>query len=439
MSKRKELFFCRDCGFSAPKWVGRCPGCGEWGSLEMKDEDGAASGKSSEPATFEAVTEIRDGDEGEKLSIGIDSFDRILGQGVERGASLLLGGAPGVGKSTLSVKWSGELARCGEKVLYVCGEEAKARVAARCRRLGVESENFFLTEDTGLESLIQAVGRTKPSLLVLDSLQATAGMHGEKPAFGGNSVLSDYLWLLLEHCRKAGVSSLVVGHVTKEGVLAGPRLLEHMVDVVLHFEPQGNDGIRILRSVKNRFGPTDEIGVFRMSEKGLEPVEDTVSLFLCADRARVSGSCLCPVFDGGKVFVVEVQALVAPAAFAAPARKVSGYDAVRVSMILAVLDRRIGMNLSNEDVFVNVVGGLKVKDPGTDFAVAAALYSSVRNKVIPENHALYGEVGLAGEVRRVAQGTRRMRACERLGLKAAGAAEKKGIVCPDLTSYFKEL
>ncbi|MBF0245238.1 MAG: DNA repair protein RadA [Planctomycetes bacterium] len=421
--KNKSVFICSACDLKVSRWAGRCPGCGESNTL--------AEGDSSSPegrAPDIEVPEPRPASDYinaacERILLGEPEIDRTLGGGIVRGASMLICGIPGVGKSTLALSWAGKLAARGEAVIYLCGEEAPAMVAERARRMGCLHENLKLAETMEVRNIGALIERQKPTLLVIDSLQTLrGGEEAEETRFGaGRGSMTEALSFLADTCKQNASSLLAVGHLTKEGLIAGPRTIEHLVDCVLLFEPQGELDVRILRCTKNRFAACDEIGVFRMGSKGLVPVQDCGALFWeSRGRPPVPGSALCPVMEGGRVFLVEFQALVASSQFATPTRKVSGYDPVRVAMIIAVLERRFGLQCGDMDIFVSVTGGFRVRDPGGDLAMTAAIASSARNLPLDGATAFFGEVGLAGEIRPCRGSELRIRECNRLGLRSAG-------------------
>jgi DNA repair protein RadA/Sms len=414
---------CQQCGHQTPGWLGRCPDCGTWGSLLEVQASAAPTAPSRERARREAaqpLTEVPDLGH-RRIPIGLPELDRVLGGGLVPGAVVLVGGDPGIGKSTLLLQAAGALGRQGLRVLYVSGEESLAQVSERGRRLGAAAPGLFLLAETALEAILDEIARLKPAAVILDSVQTT---HSEAldSAAGSVSQVREVAGRLLGVAKRDEVAVWLIGHVTKDGSLAGPRALEHIVDTVAYFEGDRHRAYRILRATKNRFGPTDEVGLFEMRPDGLAAVENPSGLFLAERPAGASGCLVVATLEGTRPILVELQALVSPTGAALPRRVVNGLDPQRVAMVLAVLEKRLGVALGTADVFLNVVGGLEIREPAADLGVLAAVLSSARNVVVPPGWAFFGEVGLGGEVRTVAQPDRRLQELKRLGFTRAVVA-----------------
>ncbi len=428
MARPRSVYVCSECGTQSPRWLGRCPGCGAWEALV--EEAGAlssgtaapsdllsrprASGDAARPLSLASVSP----DAAPRLASGIPEFDRVLGGGIVPGSVILLGGEPGIGKSTLCLQLASAIAAQGARVLYVTGEESLEQVSLRAARLGPVPDGVLALAETRVEALAAPWQDAKPLLVLVDSVQA---LRSESVASAPGSVaqVRDCAALLSATAKAHGTALVLVGHVTKEGTLAGPRVLEHLVDVVLNFEGDRDHAFRLLRASKNRFGSTREIGVFTMSEDGLVAVANPSEMFLAERRPGTPGSCIAPILEGSRPLLVEVQGLVAPASYG-PARRTSlGVDDGRVALLLAVLDRRSDVDFLSRDVYVNVVGGVRVSETAVDLAVALALVSSRLDLAIPADAVACGEVGLGGEVRRVARVEERLAEAERLGFRRA--------------------
>jgi len=413
--KSKTVYTCQKCGFQSPKWMGKCVDCGEWNSLV---EETVAIGKKGAPlvATSGAVpqrlAEIVSSEE-DRLKVGIREFDRVLGGGVVPGSLILIGGDPGIGKSTLLLQALGKLAQSG-KALYVTAEESTRQVKLRAGRLGVQADELYLLAETSLETILQQAREQRPAFLVVDSIQTifTAGLES---APGSVSQVRECAGRLMQLAKGEGIPTFIVGHVTKDGAIAGPRMLEHMVDTVLYFEGEAGHPYRILRAVKNRFGSTNEIGVFEMQEVGLAEVPNPSELFLAERPEGASGSAVIPSLEGSRPILVELQALVSGSAFGNPRRTSIGIDHNRVSLLVAVLEKKIGLSLLAQDIFLNVAGGVRLDEPAVDLGIVAALASSHLNKPVPQRTIVFGEVGLAGEVRAVSRPELRVKEAARLG------------------------
>jgi DNA repair protein RadA/Sms len=416
---RRSAFVCQQCGHAAPRWLGQCPGCGAWNALveeALPDARGrgarATSPAAAAPRPLAAVT----AGDGVRRSIGLGELDRVLGGGLVEGSVVLVGGDPGIGKSTLALQACGALARRGASVLYVAGEESPEQVRLRADRLAMADSGVLIVAETGAESVAELIERTRPALVVVDSIQtlATAAL-GSAPGSVGQ--VRESAALLVARCKASGVACFLIGHVTKEGTLAGPRVLEHLVDTVLYFEGDGAHALRILRAVKNRFGSTNEVGVFEMSESGLVDVANPSAAFLAERPAGSPGSAVLATLEGSRPVLVEIQALVSRSALAMPRRTAIGVDPGRVALLLAVLEKRARLPLHEQDVFLNVAGGLRVDEPAADLAVVAAVASAARGRPLAPEIAVWGEVGLTGEVRGVGRTTARLREAARQGFR----------------------
>src|SRR5919108_285445 len=396
----KTSFVCQQCAFQSPKWIGRCPSCDGWNTFVEERVVAPPKGRGLVRAPREPVA-LGDvpADAEQRLATGIGEFDRVLGGGIVRGSCVLLGGDPGIGKSSLLMQASAALAAKGT-VLYVSGEESAAQVKLRARRFGIAGDNILLLAETDLGSVIEAIRRTRPIFTVIDSIQ-TMSSDAIASAAGGVSQLRECAARLLELAKGDDVPIFLVGHVTKEGNVAGPRVLEHIVDAVLYLEGERFHAFRILRATKNRFGSTDEVGVFEMGETGLREVANPSEVFLEERNKGVAGSVIVPTVEGTRPLLVEVQALVTPTSFGLPRRTVNGADPQRLAVLLAVLAKRAGVGLGQHDVYVNLVGGLRVREPAADLAVAVALASALRDKAADPRTVFVGELGLGGELRRV--------------------------------------
>jgi DNA repair protein RadA/Sms len=413
MARKEQLFMCGECGFQSPTWSGRCPSCGEWGSLVEVTLSAAPArrDKKVEPLLISEIALP------ERRPSGIAEFDRVLGGGFVPGTVTLLGGEPGVGKSTLLLQACAEMAAAGRKVLYVSGEESLSQVAIRAKRIGRGGGgDLGMISSTAIEDSLGPVEGC--SVAVFDSVQSfTAEDGGGFP--GTPSQVRAVAQKIIERSKASAVPSVIIGHITKQGSIAGPKLLEHMVDVVLMFTGDRSSPYRLLRSYKNRFGSTDELGVFEMKDRGLVPVQDPSRLFWSSAGDPVSGVAMGVIMEGSRPFVAEVQALVAPTPFPYPKRTARGIDAGRLQLMLAVLDRRCGISTGSLDVFVNVAGGLSVKDPHADLALCLAVASAALDLPLPPDCCFVGEVGLAGEVRPAVRTPLRVREAARLGFKKA--------------------
>ncbi len=414
MARSKTLFCCTGCGYESRKWLGRCPGCSEWNSFFEVDKGSVAAGKKS---FFDApvlpLLEIPPATN-EYYETGISEFDRVLGGGVVCGSVVLLGGDPGIGKSTLLLQAAAGLA-AGQKVFYVSGEESLSQVKMRAHRLNIR-ESFYTAAITGLEELIQKAATLKPALLVVDSIQSLYKSELEGVP-GSVGQVREAASELIRLAKKQDIAVILVGHVTKEGTMAGPRLLEHMVDCVLYLEGDRYHSFRILRGVKNRFGSTNEIGVFMMENNGLSEVKNPSHLFITAGQVSSPGAMIFAGMEGTRPLLVEIQSLVAPTGYPAPKRTASGIDSNRVALVLAVLEKHAGISFYGLDTFVNVVGGVRIYEPAAGLPLALSLASSLKGKSINKDTVAVGEVGLTGEIRPVGKIRQRLHEAEKLGFK----------------------
>lgn len=413
----KSTFRCTECGWSTLKWVGRCGECQAWGTVE---EAGAPAPASVAPAPVSTrarpITEISV-ETAEAVPTGVDELDRVLGGGAVPGGVVLLAGEPGVGKSTLLLEVAAMRARQGP-VLYITGEESAGQVRLRAERLDALSDQLYLAAETSIASLVSHVDAVAPRLLVVDSVQTMVSPEVSGVP-GGVTQVRQVTGALIQIAKERGIATVLVGHVTKDGSIAGPRLLEHLVDVVLQFEGERHSQLRLLRAVKNRYGPTDEIGCFELTEGGIEGLPDPSGLFLTERTDPVSGTCVTVTLEGQRPLITEIQALIAPTPLPAPRRATSGLDTGRVNMILAVLEKRSGMKLANMDVYTSTVGGVRLAEPAVDLAMAIAAGSSFNDKPLPPGFVAIGEVGLAGDVRAVTGVRRRVAEAQRLGFTLA--------------------
>ncbi|MCP9446300.1 MAG: DNA repair protein RadA [Nitrospira sp.] len=417
--KAKTTFSCQSCGHQAPRWLGRCPDCGGWNT--MKEERQAATGKGRPMAlkTVQAqatpIGEIEVVGEDRRLT-HIGEFDRVLGGGVIPGAVILIGGDPGIGKTTLLLQALPRLATATGPVLYVSGEESPRQIKMRGQRLGIEHPRLLILAETSLEQILKTVQEVQPAAIAVDSIQ-TVYTEQLTSAPGSISQVQEVAGQLMWFAKRTGVPVFMIGHVTKEGAIAGPRLLEHIVDTVLYFEGDRGHSYRILRAVKNRFGSTNEIGVFEMKDAGLEEVGNPSELFLAERPQRSTGSVVVSSLEGTRPILVELQALVSSTGYAMPKRVANGVDLNRVSLLLAVMEKRLGVHLSGQDVYVNVVGGLRIDEPATDLGIVAAVTSSLREVRVEPGLLMLGEVGLGGEVRAISQAELRIREAAKMGFK----------------------
>lgn len=418
MAKLKKVYFCKNCGYDAPKWLGRCPSCGEWNTFTeevvARDSASVAASAAHLPAARpERIADIRRS-ERRRIDVGNDEVNRVLGGGLVPGSLILLGGEPGIGKSTLSLQIA--LAANGLRTLYVSGEESSEQIKMRADRLGIGNPECMVYTETQLEHIVAEIERSKPDLAIVDSIQTISTDRAESSA-GSVVQIRECAATLLRYAKATSTSIVLIGHITKDGTIAGPKILEHIVDVVLQFEGDSNHIYRILRGIKNRFGATYEIGVFEMHDDGLRNVDNPSEILLSHYEEPLSGIAVGSSVDGIRPYLIEVQSLVCNAAYGTPQRSATGYDARRLNMLLAVLEKRVGMKMFTKDVFLNFAGGFKVSDTGLDLAVVAAVISSYYDRPIAEGVCCAGEIGLSGEVRPAPRSEQRIGEAARLGFR----------------------
>ena len=433
MAKVKKAYFCRECGFEAPKWLGRCPSCGEWNTFT---EEIIAKSSSSSVAVAAAATttppqrvsEIERSSH-KRLDLHNAEVNRVLGGGLVPGSLVLLGGEPGIGKSTLSLQIA--LTNHSLKTLYVSGEESAEQIGMRAERLGIGNEECYIYSETSLENILTQMNEYRPDVVVIDSIQTIFTDTVDSSA-GSVSQLRECAAALLKYAKTTGTSIFIIGHITKDGTIAGPKILEHIVDVVLQFEGDGNNIYRILRGIKNRFGATFEIGVFEMLDNGLRAVENPSEILLSHYEEPLSGIAVGASVDGIRPYLIEVQALVSNAAYGTPQRNATGYDPRRMGMLLAVLEKRVGMKMFQKDVFLNFAGGFRVADPGLDLAIVSAVISSYYDRPIADGVCCAGEIGLSGEVRPAPRTEQRVSEAARLGFRriVVSGFLRKGVKMP---------
>ena len=417
MAKEKQVFFCQECGFESTKWMGQCPGCKAWNSFcEEKVTVGAKSqsGRRTVVAPT-SILEVETTDE-TRFTTGIGELNRVLGGGIVSGSLVLVGGDPGIGKSTILLQMCRNMSEMGQKILYVSGEESLSQIKMRAERIGRFTKDMLLLCVNNLEDVEEYVKKDTPKIIVIDSIQ-TIVTDDIESAPGSVSQVKEVTARLMRMAKQTGIAIFIVGHVTKEGTVAGPRTLEHMVDTVLYFEGDKQMSYRILRAVKNRYGSTNEIGVFSMGDRGLSEVENPSLMLLSGRPKNVSGTCVACVMEGSRPILAEIQGLATTTGFGNPRRMSTGFDYNRMSLLLAVLEKRAGFYFANLDTYINVVGGLRLDEPAADLAVSMALVSSLKDIVIPDDMLAFGEIGLAGEIRSVSHAEERVKEAARLGFK----------------------
>lgn len=414
--KQKSVWFCSSCGADFPKWEGRCPACGEWNTLvEEKVSATKKQGliKSSPRQRPQKVSEI-DTVDSPRINMPSRELNRVLGGGLVPGSMVLIGGEPGIGKSTLVLQ--NTLSIKSRRILYVSGEESAAQLRMRADRIGRVSDNVYIVCETSLDAIFDSIELVKPEILIIDSIQTIAADELESAA-GSVSQVRECATRLLRYAKESGVPVMIIGHINKEGSIAGPKVLEHIVDTVLQFEGDRQYMYRLLRSIKNRFGSTSEIGVYEMCRQGLREVTNPSEMLLSQGDEDLSGTAIGITMEGMRPFLIEVQALVSTAAYGTPQRSVTGFDSKRMNMLLAVLEKRVGFKLAQKDVFLNIAGGLKVSDPALDLAVICSILSSNVDIAIPRRTCMAGEVGLTGEIRQIMRAEQRVREAEKLGME----------------------
>lgn len=420
MKKSKTSFFCQHCGYMSPKWLGRCPSCDDWNCFAEELVVEQDSGNRSEmkfdgkPLPIENIP----AEEGKRTVTGIAEIDRVLGGGIVDGSAILVGGEPGIGKSTLLLQMMHKLAEKGRKVLYISGEESAQQIKLRSNRIGAGAADLLLLVEISLEKILEQIKAVHPAIVVIDSIQ-TVYSGDLMSAPGSVGQVREASSRLILFSKKYGIPVFLIGHVTKDGSIAGPKVLEHMVDTVLYFEGDSGHAYRIIRSIKNRFGPANEIGVFEMQDKGLKEVPNPSSFFLAERPQNVAGSVVVPSLEGTRPILVEIQALVSASNLGMPRRTAIGVDHNRVSLLVAVLDKICGLHLGGSDIFINVAGGVRVDEPAVDLGVVAAMASSFLDRPIDPHTVVLGEVGLAGEVRAISQMELRIKEAARLGFNRA--------------------
>ena len=438
MAKSNTVFVCQSCGAVHPKWSGRCDACGEWNTL-VEETSSAAPGGLAAPkslsrkagkAEFTALNEVTEAPA--RHVIGVDELDRVFGGGLVPSSATLIGGDPGIGKSTLLLQVAARLARNGLATVYVSGEEAAAQIQDRARRLKVAESPVELATETDLRKVLSALKSAQPDFVVIDSIQ-TMWSDSLEAAPGSVAQVRACAQELTRWAKKSGAALILVGHVTKEGQIAGPRVVEHMVDTVFYFEGERGHQFRILRAVKNRFGPTDEIGIFEMHQYGLAPAREPSALFLSNESENAGGAAVFAAMEGSRPVLAEVQALVSASSYGTPRRSIVGWDANRLAMVLAVLEARCGVSLAGRDVYLSVAGGYRMAEPAGDLAAAAALLTSLADKPAPEKSVFFGEIALSGAIRPVARMDQRLKEAQRLGFRNAFVPEGSSSTIEGLT------
>ncbi|MBI5373914.1 MAG: DNA repair protein RadA [Candidatus Schekmanbacteria bacterium] len=418
--KERTVYQCQSCGYQSPKWLGKCPDCNEWNAFVMEKEVSVMRSAFKLPSLQEkskplSLSEIKN-DNAARIKSGIDEFDRVLGGGLVAGSTVLLGGTPGIGKSTILLQVLDKFSKAGISGLYVSGEESPSQLKLRAERLGLTPENLYILSENCYELIKEHIENLKPSVIVIDSIQTM--YTGQLPSSPGSlAQLREVSGLLMFLAKSGGIPILITGHVTKEGNIAGPKVLEHIVDAVLYLEGDSGNYYRILRTAKNRFGSTNEIGIFEMREEGMNEVKNPSEIFLSERRETSPGSAVTCCIEGTRPLLVEIQALVSRSSFGIPQRITKGLNARRVSILTAVLEKKLGMRLSHEDIFVNVVGGAEIDDPSVDLGTVMAVISSFRDKAVKQETVFTGEVGLTGEIRSVSRVELRVNEAEKLGFK----------------------
>lgn len=418
MAKEKQVFFCKECGYESAKWQGQCPGCRAWNTFVEEKVTVGAQKRSSvrrDAAAPTSILKVTTADES-RIKTNINELDRVLGGGIVKGSLVLVGGDPGIGKSTILLQMCRNLVHGGTEVLYVSGEESMAQIKMRAERIGTFEKDMLLLCDNDMDNISSVIQKSNVSVVIIDSIQ-TMVVEEVGTAPGTVTQVREVTARLMQLAKQEDIAIFIVGHVTKEGTVAGPRTLEHMVDSVLYFEGDSNNGFRLLRGVKNRFGSTNEIGVFTMTEAGLEEVDNPSQMMLNGRPQGVPGSVVVSSVEGTRPILVELQALVCQTNFNMPRRTSVGVDYNRVNLIMAVLEKRVGMNLWGYDAYVSIAGGMRISDPAIDLGVACAIASSMKNKPLGDDVMIIGEIGLAGEIRGVSNVLQRVREADKMGFK----------------------
>ena len=417
MAKNKTVFVCSGCGYESPKWMGKCPACNEWNSFYEEKVISNSSSNLSKKKEISKPIELNkiEGKTESKISTGFNELDRVLGGGLVNGSLILLGGEPGIGKSTLILQICNKIKTDG-KVLYISGEESGEQIKLRADRLGVKNDNLLFLSETNIENIEENILSITPKLVIIDSIQT---MYSEDitSAPGSVSQVREITAKIMRTCKENAITTILIGHVTKDGNIAGPRVLEHMVDTVLYLEGERYFSYRMLRGVKNRFGSTNEIGMFEMAAEGLEEITDPSKVLISEREENPSGSVIIATMEGTRPLLVEFQALTTPTVFGMPRRTANGIDYNRLSVLLAVLEKKVGLNLGNQDVYLNVVSGLKINEPAIDLGIIASTVSSFKNLPIDTTTVVLGEVGLTGEIRSINLIEKRIKEAEKLGFK----------------------
>ena len=436
MAKSQSQFVCQSCGTVHSKWIGKCEGCGEWNTLVeevVTSAPGGLKGSTRKTAGQMEFTGLNDEIERpERIMLGVEELDRVFGGGLVPASATLIGGDPGIGKSTLLLQVAARLARNGLEVAYVSGEEAAAQIQDRAIRLKIANSPVKLATETDLRTILGSLKRTKPDFVVIDSIQ-TIWSDSIEAAPGSVSQVRACSQELVRYAKKSGCALVMVGHVTKDGQIAGPRVVEHMVDTVFYFEGERGHQFRILRAVKNRFGPTDEIGIFEMHQFGLSPASEPSALFLSSDDNQTGGAAVFAAMEGSRPVLAEVQALAGPSAYGTPRRSVVGWDSNRLAMLIAVMEARCGIQMGPRDIYLSVAGGYRIAEPAGDLAAAAALMSSLADQPLPEKSIFFGEIALSGAIRPVSRMEARLKEAERLGFRRAFGPEGPQKQIGDLT------
>ena len=417
MAKNKTLYICNQCSYESAKWYGQCPSCGEWNCMEETVAVSAPSKRASYSLSSSKATPIDEISETSEIryDTGISEFNRVLGGGLVKGSLVLIGGDPGIGKSTILLQACCNLSE-NKKVLYVSGEESASQIKLRASRLGVYSKNLLVLCETDAECIVNVINQEKPETVIIDSIQ-TMSLSDIQSSTGSITQVRECTNLFMRTAKSLSVPIFIVGHVNKDGNIAGPKVLEHIVDTVLYFEGDKNMSYRILRAVKNRFGSTNEIGVFTMNDSGLQEVPNPSEMLLEGRPKNTSGTCVMCVMEGSRPILAEVQALVTPTGFGTPRRMTNGYDFNRMAMLIAVLEKRAGYYFANTDCYLNIIGGLKIDEPASDLSVVLALVSSLKDMILKDDVIAFGEIGLAGEIRGVSNAHQRVNEAIRLGFR----------------------